>query len=282
MHQSARSRRTVAGWGTLRGKGMQSGCDVGVTLKPGSVGSGLVFTRSDLADRPAVEAVVANVSSTDRRTALRSGEASVEMVEHLLAAVSAHGIDDLLIEGDGAEPPAGDGSADMFFREIERIGVVEIGGKKRYIEPQEDFEFVFGSSRYELTPGARTISVTIEFPNLLIGRQDISLPMTQESFKAELSCARTWGFAHEISQLQGRGLFRGVDSGMGILLSETNVENGPLRWPDEFVRHKVVDLMGDLVLLGAELMGSVKAYKPSHRGNIAFVNELKAKFGNGE
>ncbi|MGH7718020.1 MAG: UDP-3-O-acyl-N-acetylglucosamine deacetylase, partial [Gemmatimonadaceae bacterium] len=211
----------------------------------------------------------------ERKTQLGEGEGALHTVEHVLAAVAALEIDDLVIEMDGPEPPILDGSARPFFEALERAGIADRPGAVQYLDVRGRIHVADGESVYEALPApALAIRVTIDFPHPLIGRQSYDHTVTRESFGRELAPARTFGFMHEVETLRARGLIKGASTSNAVVLDERGVVNGPLRWPDEFARHKLMDCVGDLALAGKRVRGRVLATRPSHRGTVLLVREM--------
>jgi UDP-3-O-acyl N-acetylglucosamine deacetylase len=193
-----------------------------------------------------------------------------------MAAVAAHGIDDLLIEVHGPEPPIADGSAAPFFDALQRAGIATTGEQANRIQLSEPLTVSDGDSHYQVNPSTDLhLTVTVESSHPLIGTQTVSYHMTRLVFASELAAARTYGFAHEVEKLRERGLIKGGNNTCAIVLTETGLVEGALLWPDEFARHKAVDLIGDLALLGGRLTGIITATRPSHRGNVALARAIK-------
>ena len=259
--------------------GLHTGVDVRVRLLPAPVNTGIVFRRTDLEGAPDVPALVANVVDTDRGTTLGVGAAKVFTVEHLLAAVGAHQIDNLIIELDAQEPPAADGSALPFVALIESCGVVEQDAPARYLLADATFSLAEGNASYMVAPGdTYTLSTTIEFDHPLIGRQFGSFRISPEVFDRELAGARTFGFVREVEELRSRGRAQGSSELNAVVLTDQGLYEGvELRFSDEFVRHKTLDMVGDLVLIGARLRARIVAERPGHRGNVALARELVAR-----
>src|SRR3989442_564614 len=186
--------------------------------------------------------------AVDRRTAIGHGEATIHTVEHLLAAVAAHVIDDLTIELTGPEPPILDGSVQPYFDALAKAEPTSVGGEPAVLTVTAPFTVTDKDGAYEVTPS---------------------------NFAAEIAPARTFGFTHEVAELQARGLIKGASEGNAIVLDERGVvHGGKLRWPDEFVRHKAADIVGDLALTGARIQAHVVATRPSHGGNTALARAL--------
>jgi len=199
----------------------------------------------------------------------------VHTIEHVLAAVTGMGIDDITIDMDGPEPPILDGSAAPFLAVLSEAGLASVEGEPEFLDLTEPVRIIDGASVYEAYPSERfELDVTIEFPHPLIGKQSCRFIITKDSFATELSRARTFGFVHEVEALRGKGLIKGASLGNTVVLDDNEVLSGDLRWSDEFVRHKAMDCVGDLALTGARLRARIVAIKPSHRGTITLVREL--------
>ena len=269
------SRRTLAGSAELSGTGLHTGAQTTVRLSAGEPGTGILFRRTDLTGAPTVPARTGQVAATERRTGLAAGTVVVQTVEHLLAAAHALEIDDLLIELDGPEPPILDGSFLPWLDALERAGIGEREGDPSVVRVTQPFTVEEGDASYVVAPGkGLRITATIEWDHPVIGRQSASYDISPESFRREIAPARTFGFMHEVEALQKRGLLQGASPEMAVVLSDREVATGKLRWPDEFVRHKIGDILGDLALLGARIEGHIIAEKPSHQGNVALARAL--------
>jgi UDP-3-O-[3-hydroxymyristoyl] N-acetylglucosamine deacetylase/3-hydroxyacyl-[acyl-carrier-protein] dehydratase len=268
-------RHSIANAITLEGVGLHLGRPCRVTFRPAESGRGVVFRRTDLRDTPLVPARVDQAVLTDRRTQLGVGESALHTVEHLLAAVAASEIDDLMIELDAPEPPILDGSAAPYFDALRRAGLADRPGAVEFLEVREPVRVNEGDATYEATPaGALELEVTIDFAHPMIGRQCGRYAITAESFARELASARTFGFLAEVDMLRGMGLIRGASVENAIVLDGDGLVAGELRWPDEFVRHKAMDCVGDLALAGKRVRARVVAVRPSHRGTITLVREM--------
>jgi len=265
----------LSGTGQLSGIGLHTGVHTTVRLMAGEPGAGIVFHRIDLPGTPSVPARAAQVDETERRTGLAKDGVTVETVEHLLAAAYALGIDDLTVEIDGPEPAILDGSFLPWLDALESAGLTDREGDPAVVRVTEPFTIDVFDARYVVAPfsGLR-VTTTIEWDHPVIGRQTASFDVTPDSFREEIAPARTFGFVHEVEELQSRGLLQGASAEMAVVLSDTAVATGELRWPDEFVRHKIGDIVGDLSLLGARLEAHIIADKPSHQGNIALTRAI--------
>jgi UDP-3-O-[3-hydroxymyristoyl] N-acetylglucosamine deacetylase/3-hydroxyacyl-[acyl-carrier-protein] dehydratase len=274
------ARRSIAKRATVRGTGLHTGVDVTAKLIPGDEGTGVRFRRTDLDAPLEIAARLETVSQFERRTSLGEGDGVVHTVEHVMAAAAAHQVDDLVIELDGPEPPAGDGSAAPYFRALADAGVTEVGGAATVYRPTAPVVVREGEATYLVAPSDQLrLTVTVEWDHPIIGRQSGAYDITSEAFERELAGARTFGFVAEADALHEQGLALGASPENTIALSETEVEGTELRWPDEFVRHKAADLLGDLALMGGRLEADVVAFRPSHRGNLALARTLKRVSG---
>jgi UDP-3-O-[3-hydroxymyristoyl] N-acetylglucosamine deacetylase/3-hydroxyacyl-[acyl-carrier-protein] dehydratase len=246
-----------------------------VTLGAGAPGSGIVFRRTDLPGVPAIPARLSSVTGVERRTTLAANGVEVHTVEHVLAALYACGVDDAVVELSGPEPPILDGSFQPFVEAVLRAEPADHGGEALQYAVTEPFSVREGDASYLVGPGpALRISTTIEFPHPLIGRQSGCYDITAEAFARELAPARTFGFMAEVEKLRAKGLIAGATTANAIVLDERGVVDNTLRWPDEFVRHKAADIVGDLALLGGPVRAFIVADKPSHRGNVALGNAI--------
>ena len=269
-------RRGIAQESAVTGTGLHTGAATRATFRPGVVGGGVVFRRTDLEGAPEVPARLSEVDALERRTAIGHGAVTIHTVEHLLAAVAAHEIDDLLIELSGPEPPILDGSVAPYFAALAEARPVEVEGEPTVLTVAAPFTVTEGEASYLVAPSKRLqLTVTIEFPHPLIGRQVGSYDVSAETFARDLAPARTFGFTSEVAALQAKGLIKGASTASAIVLDEQGVVNGgQLRWPDEFVRHKAADILGDLALTGERVRAHIVATKPSHAGNVALARAL--------
>ncbi len=268
-------RRTIAREVSLEGVGLHLGQPCRLVFRPAPRNAGVHFRRLDVPGAPVVPATVRVAVEAERRTQLGTGDGALHTVEHVLAAVGALAIDDLEIGMDASEPPIMDGSAAPFLRALLEAGIVGNGGTPEWLVLRQRLRVVDGESVYEAEPSlGLELDVRIAFPHPLIGEQAGAYHVTPETFARELASARTFGFVHEVEALRSRGLIQGASVENAIVLDETGVRSGPLRWADEFVRHKALDCVGDLVLSGARVRARIVAHRPSHRGTVAFVREL--------
>jgi len=267
-------RRTLAADATLRGVALHTGTVATVHCRPAPAGTGITFRRVDT-PAAAVPARVHHVGATERRTALGVDGASVSTVEHLLAAATALGIDDMLVEVDAPELPIADGSFAPWLAMLEGAGMAEQAGEPWCWRVRAPFELTEGMSRYRVEPADTfRLTVTVEWDHPVIGRQAGSWPVDVATFSREIAPARTFGFQREAEALHARGFALGGALDNVIVLSDDGVVGTTLRWPDEFVRHKAGDVIGDLALVGGRIAAHVIAERPSHQGNVALARRL--------
>lgn len=270
---------TIANPVTLSGIGVHSGANVSITFYPAEAGTGVIFQRMhDNGDVTELRAVSSQVGNTDLCTVLGFSPArSVATVEHVMAAIYAIGLDNVIVEVTGAEMPIMDGSSYPFIEAIEQVGIVSLGVKRRYIRVTKPVRIEAGGSWCEFRPydGTR-FEVEIDFDCPLIGRQKWEGDMTAETFKKELSRARTFGFMRDVERLWASGHALGSSLENSVVISDDNtvINVEGLRYAkDEFVRHKTLDAVGDLALAGTQFIGCYRSYRGGHRMN---ANALKA------
>lgn len=265
------------------GIGVHSGERVRVVLRPASVNQGIVFVRTDVTGRDnRIAALSDRVSSTQLNTEIRNASGvAVSTIEHLMAAFSALGVDNAVVELDGAEVPIMDGSALPFVRFIDQAGVREQDAPRRAIEILEPIEVLRGDKRAALLPAPHfEVAFELDYSgaSAAIGCQAIDLVLTEASFRAELATARTFGFLHEIQQLQAMGLGKGASLDNAVGLDGDRIMNPEgLRIEREFVRHKAMDAIGDLYTLGAPILGRFESRKGGHALNNLLCRELLSR-----
>ncbi|HUF26297.1 MAG TPA: UDP-3-O-acyl-N-acetylglucosamine deacetylase [Gemmatimonadaceae bacterium] len=270
-------RRTIARPVSLTGVGLHLGHRCRLTFEPAAPSAGIGFRRSDRPSASRIPALAERAVLTERRTQLGEGDEAVHTVEHVLSAAAGMGIDDLTIAMDAPEPPILDGSAAPFVEALERAGLIGHDGMPGYLDVHEPITVVDGDSVYEAHPApSLELEVMIDFPHPLIGEQAGRWVVTPELYARELAPARTFGFVHEVEMLRAKGLIRGASVDNAVVLDAAGVVGNRLRWPDEFVRHKAMDCVGDLALAGRRVRARVVAVRPSHRGTVLLVRELSA------
>jgi len=273
---------TIARPATLSGIGVHSGAAVSMNFLPAEADTGIVFHRRlDGGDTVVLPAISSEVGSTDLCTLLgRSIEASVGTVEHVMAALYALGIDNLVIEIDGGEVPIMDGSSAVFVEALDGAGRVVHEAKRRYIRVLRPVRVEMGGSWAEFVPHEGTrFEIDIAFDSALIGRQSWKGEVDADTFRHELARARTFGFMRDVERLwaSGHALGSSLENSVVISDDDTIINVEGLRFTDEFVRHKTVDAVGDLALAGAQFIGCYRSYRGGHKLNAM---ALKALLGN--
>ncbi len=272
---------TLKGPVSVTGVGVHSGTTATLTLLPGETGSGIVFRRTDIEGAKAyIPARYDLVRETRLGTTLVNAHGvSVATVEHLLAAFAGLGIDNAAVEIEGPEIPIMDGSALEFVRIIDRAGIQFSAAPRRHVRVVKKVEIVDGDKRASLSPAeALSIECEIDFPVPAIGRQRVKIALTPKVFRQELAAARTFGFARDVEALRKMGLARGGSLDNAIVIGEDGeiLNPEPLRFADEFARHKALDVLGDLALAEGPLLARYEAIKPGHEMNNRLLRALFA------
>ncbi len=259
---------------TCSGIGLHSGAPVSLRILPAPAGTGIVFHRSDL-EGFAVEASGRNVARVSYATSLMKKGVLISTTEHLLSAFTGVGIDNAIVELDNLELPILDGSAQPFVEMIQKAGIRKQRKARTYLRIVREIELREGDKFIAVYPAdTYTVAYSINFPHPLIGKQKYSVRLTNGSYVKEIASARTFGFLHEADAMRQQGLIRGASTDNAIVLNREEVLNPPLRFADEFVRHKVLDLIGDLALIGKQILGSVVADRAGHAMHTALVSRI--------
>ena len=277
-------QRTIARPATTSGIGLHTGNQCTMTFMPAEVDTGIRFVRVDLEGQPEIVIDPDHVIGVERGTSIGVDGCKVHTIEHVLAALAVAGIDNLRIELDSSEPPVGDGSSLPFWTALKEAGIVELAGKRRSYRVEEPIYYADGEVEITLLPSDRLqVSFSIDFDHPLVGHQFESFEITPEVFESEIAPARTFGFLHEIEKLKAAGLIRGGNLRNAIVIGDDKILNDEhLRFPDEMVRHKVLDLLGDLKLLNVDIVAHIVARRSGHRTHLALVQLLKRRMeGNG-
>ena len=278
---SRTSQRTLRSECSYKGIGIHTGQQVTVRFRPAPVDHGIVFVRVDAPGSPAVPASIKHVlQSTDnpRRTTLSYQGVKIYTVEHVLAALAGLGIDNAVVELDADEPAEPtDGSCETFVRILTEAGIVDQDAPLQYLEVLEPVAFDEGDVHISVAPHAGfRLSFTIDYANPTIGTQYASFEVTEETFLKEIAAARTFALQSDVEDLKRMGLIKGGSLENAIVVGDQGIVNqSDLRFSDEFVRHKILDLIGDLALLGMPLRGHVYASKSGHATNVKFVQRLR-------
>jgi UDP-3-O-[3-hydroxymyristoyl] N-acetylglucosamine deacetylase len=273
---------TLADRVSLDGIGVHSGAPVRINLHPSESNSGVVFLRTGLpggAER-VIRARREAVGATELCTVIgEPSGASVSTIEHLMAALWGMGVDNVMVEIDGPEVPIMDGSSAHFVDAIDQAGIEDLASPRKTIRVLKPVRFAHGRSWAELLPRASGfgLDVEIDFPTPLIGRQRRVMDLTPAAFRADISRARTFGFMKDVEYLWKKNLALGASLENTVALGDDRIINPEgLRFPDEFVRHKILDAIGDLSLAGAPLQATYKAYCPGHKINAMMLEHLFA------
>lgn len=273
---SMRLQRTIRKEIAFEGVGLHTGADVGMRLKPAPRDSGIVFYRSD---RDAyINANINSVTDTSYATTLSNGSVSVKTVEHILAAAAGLGIDNMVVEVNGPEVPAMDGSAASFSEGIADAGVARQASNRPYLKVTKPVVFKEGNAEITLLPhDGRLITYQINFEHRLLGQQQMDFELGAESFRNSVAPARTFGFLKDVETLQSMGLALGGSLDNAIVIDEGGVMNpSGLRFEDEFIRHKVLDFIGDISLGGFPIFGHFIVNRSGHTANTGFLRHFLA------
>jgi len=279
---SASHQHTLAGPSIFAGVGLHTGRRVRAAILPAPVGTGVVFVRTDLGGENRIAARAENVVNTRLNTVIgNSAGATVSTIEHLMAAMAALGVDNALVELDGPETPIMDGSAEPFVQLIDRAGRRRQEAERTCIEVLEPVTVADGDKRARLLPAPRLeMAFEIAFESSAIGRQRVDLALDEAAFRSELADARTFGFLHEVEALRAAGLARGGSLENAVVVDGERILNPEgLRRPDEFVRHKALDALGDLYVLGRPVLGRFEGVYAGHALNNLLVREILARPG---
>jgi UDP-3-O-[3-hydroxymyristoyl] N-acetylglucosamine deacetylase len=269
-------QRTVKSEIACRSIGLHSGRKIGMAIRPADVDEGIVFVRSDLPGDKRIRADVHNVRDTTLATTLGLNGVTISTVEHLMSAFSGLGVDNAVVEVDAPEIPIMDGSARPFVDLLKDAGTQVQGKCKKFLVITDEVSVCEGESRASLLPSPEfRISYKIDFGHPAIGVQSHHLSFSDVSYEEQIASARTFGFLRDVEYLQARGLALGGSLKNAVVLDDQRVLNKEgLRFPDEFVKHKILDAIGDLSLLGIPIIGHFVAYKSGHRLNNLLLKEL--------
>jgi UDP-3-O-[3-hydroxymyristoyl] N-acetylglucosamine deacetylase len=273
-------QQTIVNEICAQGVGLHTGRTLTVRLKPAAIGSGLSLKRSDLPDAPALKAVAANVTGTTLATTLGRGENSVSTIEHLLSAVGALGVDNLLAEVDGPELPIFDGSAAEWLRLLNEAGLTPQAAPRLLRTLARPFRLALDDKSIEARPAGRlSVEGHIDFGGF-IGRQSFHYVASPKAYAEEIARARTFCLAQDVENMRLQGLAKGGSLDNAVVVGADGLLNPEgLRYRDEFVRHKILDFLGDLALAGAPVLGHFTIRKSGHEFNCRFVRAVLAEPG---
>ena len=270
-------QKTIASQVSLSGVGIHTGNKVNVTFKPAPVSSGVVFIRTDISGASRIQANVQSflASKFSRRSSIGNNEAEVQTIEHLMSALSSLGIDNIEVEIDNNELPGLDGSAIKFVEALEKAGIIEQEQEKYIHVIKEPISIEDGISSITIVPAKEfKISYTLNYDHPMLAAQFLEVCVNAESFKTEIAPARTFCLEGEASELQNQGLGLGANYENTLVVGKTGVIKNKLRFKDEFVRHKILDLIGDLCLAGCPIRGHVIALKSGHSLNLKIAQKI--------
>jgi UDP-3-O-[3-hydroxymyristoyl] N-acetylglucosamine deacetylase len=258
------------------GVGLHSGAAVKMRMLPAPAGTGIIFRRVDL-DNFEIEATGRNVARVSYATSLMKQGVLISTTEHLLSAFIGTGVDNAIVELDNLELPILDGSAKPFVNMVQSVGLKQQRRKRSYMRIRKELEVREGGKFigvYPVEDDSYCVTYSIDFPHPLIGKTAFEVDLSRDLYTRDIAPARTFGFLHEAEAMRNMGLIRGASERNAIVLTRDGVKNGPLRYPDEFVRHKVLDLIGDLALLGHRILGRIVADRAGHAMHTALVSRL--------
>src|SRR6201984_3769961 len=266
--------QTLRAAASCHGVGLHSGAPVNLRILPAPANTGIIFRRVDL-DGFEIEAVGRNVARVSYATSLMKKGVLISTTEHLLSAFVGMGIDNAVVELDNLELPILDGSARPFVEMIQKVGIRKQRRPRKYLKIRRELEMREGNKCIAVYPAdAYSVSYSINFPHPLIGKETFQVELTNGSYLRHIAAARTFGSRQDEQAMRNMGLIRGASRENCIVLTRDGVENGPLRFKDEFVRHKVLDLVGDLALLGKQILGNVVADRAGHAMHTALVSRI--------
>src|SRR6476619_750028 len=273
---SSEPQQTLAKSASVSGTSLHTGAKVTLKLQPAPVDSGIKFKRRDLEDEPTIDATIANLKTVERATTIGEGSVRVHTVEHILSSLVAMGVDNAVVEMDANEPPIGDGSAGPYVELIKKAGIVSQETPRRVFDVREPVhvEAKNGSLLVVLPDPKFRISCTQAGPNGQF-TQFLSTEITPAIYEREIAPARTFVFYDDVRHLMDKNLIKGGSLENAIVIrGDAVLSKEPLRFPDEFVRHKILDIIGDLALVGRRIRGHVVAVKPGHSANAELARAL--------
>ncbi|HXJ90930.1 MAG TPA: UDP-3-O-acyl-N-acetylglucosamine deacetylase [Candidatus Binatia bacterium] len=266
--------QTIRAAAACSGIGLHSGAPVSMRILPAPSGTGIVFRRTDLDDFE-IEAVSRNVARVSYATSLMKKGVLISTTEHVLSAFIGLGIDNAVVELDNLELPILDGSAQPFVEMIRRVGIRKQRRARKYLKIRREVEMREGNKFIAVYPAdSYSVSYCINFPHPLIGKETFQVELSNGSYLKHIAPARTFGSRADEQAMRNMGLIRGASRDNCIVLTRDGIENGPLRFSDEFVRHKILDLVGDLALFGKQVLGKVVADRAGHAMHTALVSRI--------
>jgi len=269
-----KQQRTLRKKVHFKGIGLHTGYSVNLTLTPAPPDTGIRFRRTDLKDFE-IEAIRSHVAKVSYATTLMKKGVMISTVEHLLSALYGLDIDNLYLDLDSMEVPILDGSGISFVEEIEKNGIVEQDALRKYLLVEEAIEVRQGDKVAGVYPDAdRKVTYIIDFEHKAIGHQEIRMELTPDTYRREIGKARTFGFISDVQYLKSLGLIRGGSLDNAVVLDDSGIIDNDLRYPDEFVRHKLLDLLGDISLTGYPIIGHLYAERAGHAIHTALADRI--------
>lgn len=275
-------QQTIAKEASFSGIGLHTGNLTTMTFRPAPPDTGIVFRRVDLPDKTAIRADIDHVVDVSRGTTIGVDGVKVHTVEHVLSAAAGLGIDNIIIDVDANETPVGDGSSLPFMATLKRAGMIEQDRERKFIKITQPIYYKNDDVTLSVLPADELrLTMTIAYDHVAVGTQYASYTITPEVFEKEIAPARTFCFLREVKMLQEQGLIRGGSLENAVVIGDESILNDDLRFPDEFVRHKLLDLLGDMYLLGRPVKGHVIGVKSGHAMHVNFSRQIKRTLLNG-
>ncbi len=258
------------------GIGLHTGEKVAMTLYPAPANRGVVFRRTDLPSVPTIEARPEHVVDTQYATTIAKNGASVKTIEHLMSALAGMGVDNVQVDLTGPEVPILDGSAAPFVELLRQAGLRRQFAPKTFLKVRQPITVEVGNRMLRIVPSQRLkVIYTMCFDHPVLGEQTVAMEIGRDRYAREVAPSRTYGFVRDLDMLSRLGLAKGGSLENAVVIGEDGVLNGPLRFPDELVRHKILDLLGDLFLLGRPLVGTIIAHGAGHQLHLQLVHRIQ-------
>jgi len=258
------------------GIGLHTGEKVAMTLYPAPANRGVIFRRTDLPSAPTIEARPEHVVDTQYATTIAKNGASVKTIEHLMSALAGMGVDNVQVDLTGPEVPIMDGSAAPFVELLRQAGLRRQFAPKTFLKVRQPIMVEVGTRSLRIVPSQRLkVIYTMCFDHPVLGEQTVAMEVGRDRYAREVAPSRTYGFVSDLDMLSRLGLAKGGSLENAVVIGEDGVLNGPLRFPDELVRHKILDLLGDLYLLGKPLVGTIIAHGAGHQLHLQLVHRIQ-------
>ena len=262
------------------GIGLHTGEKVAMTLYPAPANRGVIFRRTDLPSAPTIEARPEHVVDTQYATTIAKNGASVKTIEHLMSALAGMGVDNVQVDLTGPEVPILDGSAAPFVELLRQAGLRRQFAPKTFLKVRQPITVEVGTRSLRIVPSQRLkVIYTMCFDHPVLGEQTVAMEVGRDRYAREVAPSRTYGFVSDLDMLYRLGLAKGGSPENAVVIGEDGVLNGPLRFPDELVRHKILDLLGDLYLLGKPLVGTIIAHGAGHQLHLQLVHRIQQHLG---